>query len=85
MGKRISKAAKAIGVSELKTHCLSIVEEVRERGSEYVVTKRGEPVARLVPVDRPSATLYGALKGQIEIVGDIVSCDWSEEFDALRQ
>lgn len=85
MGKPIGKAVKAVGVSELKTHCLSIVEEVREHGSEYVVTKRGEPVARLVPVGRPAATLFGALKGQIETVGNIVSCDWSDEFDALRQ
>jgi antitoxin (DNA-binding transcriptional repressor) of toxin-antitoxin stability system len=61
-----------------------LIEEVRERGTEYVVTKRGEPVARLVPIRGGGPTLRGALEGEVEIVGDIVHNDWSDEFEVLR-
>jgi hypothetical protein len=38
-----------------------------------VVTKRGKPVARVVPmVNRPDR-IVGALKGDIEVIGDVVS------------
>jgi prevent-host-death family protein len=43
--------ARRVSVSELKTHCLRIVDEVAKRRREVVITKRGKRVARLVPVD----------------------------------
>ena len=42
---------RPISVSELKTHCLRIVEEVSKTRREVVITKRGKRIARLVPVD----------------------------------
>lgn len=41
---------KTVAVSELKTHCLRLVEEVARRRCEIIVTKRGRPIARVVPV-----------------------------------
>jgi prevent-host-death family protein len=41
---------KPVSVTELKTHCLRIVDEVAKRRREVVITKRGKRVARLVPV-----------------------------------
>ncbi len=41
---------RPVSVSELKTHCLRIVEEVARGRREVVITKRGKRVARLVPV-----------------------------------
>ena len=38
-----------VGIRELKNQTSRIVDEVRERDEEYVVTKRGEPVAILRP------------------------------------
>lgn len=42
---------KPVSVSEFKTHCLRIVEEVARGRREVVITKRGRRIARLVPVD----------------------------------
>ena len=42
---------RRVSVSELKTHCLRIVEEVATQHRDVVITKRGRRVARLVPVD----------------------------------
>ncbi len=43
--------SRPVSVSELKTHCLRIVEEVSRGRREVVITKRGKRVARLVPVE----------------------------------
>jgi prevent-host-death family protein len=42
---------KPVSVSELRTHCLRLVEEVARGRREVVITKRGKRIARLVPVD----------------------------------
>jgi len=40
-----------IGLRELKANASSILRQVRERGVQYVVTLRGEPVGVLLPLD----------------------------------
>ena len=41
--------ARAITASELRTHCLRLMDEVNDSGEEIVITKRGKPICRLVP------------------------------------
>jgi prevent-host-death family protein len=43
----------------------------RQRRS-IVVTKRGKPVAKLVPVDEEPIDLFGRMAGTIRICGDII-------------
>jgi prevent-host-death family protein len=43
--------ARMVAVSELKAQCLRLVDEVARRRREIVVTKRGKPIARVVPLD----------------------------------
>jgi antitoxin (DNA-binding transcriptional repressor) of toxin-antitoxin stability system len=38
-----------------------------------VITKHGNPVARLLPVERASAELIGSLRGKIRVRGEIQS------------
>jgi prevent-host-death family protein len=40
--------SKLIGSFDAKTHLSSIIENVR-KGNDYIITKRGKPVARLIP------------------------------------
>jgi len=40
-----------IGAFEAKTHFSQIITEV-ERGADYVVTKRGKPVAKIIPFEQ---------------------------------
>jgi prevent-host-death family protein len=35
---------------EFKAKCLRLMDEVRDTGEEIVITKHGEPVAKLVPL-----------------------------------
>jgi prevent-host-death family protein len=61
---------KSMGAGEFKAHCLQILEQVRKTRTPLVLTKRGKPVAKLVPVLRQFST---ASRAKIEILGDIVS------------
>jgi prevent-host-death family protein len=62
---------KEIGAAKFKEQCLAILDEVDEEG--IVITKRGKPVAKLIPIRAESADLIGALKGKVRIKGDILS------------
>lgn len=44
-----SKKRDRVGIRRLKNQASRIVEEVREGGGEYIVTKRGKPVAVIRP------------------------------------
>jgi prevent-host-death family protein len=61
-----------------------VLDQVAESGHGVVVTKRGKPVARVVPmVDRPEQ-IVGAMKGEITIRGDIIS-PLGVEWDVLKR
>jgi prevent-host-death family protein len=40
-----------VGVRELKNRTSEIIRAVREERVEYIITYRGQPAARLVPID----------------------------------
>lgn len=52
--------AKTVNASTFKAECLGLLDEVAETGQELVITKRGKPVARVAPVERP-ASLRGSV------------------------
>ena len=64
---------KAITASEFRAKCLKLMDEVAQTGEEIVITKRGRPVARLVPYRQRPETLFGIDPGKIKILGDIVA------------
>lgn len=61
-----------IGAGEFKAHCLHLLDVVAERHEEVIITKRGRPVAKLVPVPADSP-LFGALAGTVARQDDLVS------------
>ena len=64
------KGARTIGVSEFKLHALEILEKLRRQGGELIITKRGEPIARVIPFDRRHRPLRGLWRDRIEIRGE---------------
>lgn len=60
---------RTIKISDFKQHCLSLLERLDPEG--LVVTKRGKPLARVLPFQRDCSALIGALKGKIKVKGDI--------------
>jgi prevent-host-death family protein len=64
---------REIGAGEFKAKCLALLDEVAERHEEIVITKRGKPVARLVPIDDTPPKIFGRMPGSVVILGDIVN------------
>jgi prevent-host-death family protein len=70
---------KQIAAAKFKEQCLSLLDEVDPDG--IVITKRGKPVAKLIPFASDSASLIGSLRGKLEIKGEILSTglNWNAE------
>jgi len=62
-----------IPAAQFKANCLRLMDEVAQRRTPIVITKRGKPVAKLVPIDDKPIDLFGYMAGTIKICGDIVS------------
>ena len=52
---------QTISASQFKAKCLSLLDDVAESGGEIIVTKRGRPVAKVVPVEEVSDSLRGSV------------------------
>jgi prevent-host-death family protein len=64
----------SVPATEFKAKCLELMDRVSDRRESFVITKRGKPVARLIPMDRaPEDSIFGWLKGQAWQQGDIVT------------
>jgi len=64
---------KQMPAGEFKTRCLSVMDDVNATGEPVLITKRGVPVAKIVPVSSKKQDLFGFMAGRFEIVGDIES------------
>ena len=64
---------RTIKASEFKAKCLAIMDEVAKTGEDVVITKKGKPVAKLVPHRAARHQALGLLKDSLFITGDIIS------------
>ena len=62
---------KTMAAGEFKARCLRVMEEVKKYRTPVVITKKGRPVAKLVPSDEPATDVFGCMAGSARIVGDI--------------
>jgi antitoxin (DNA-binding transcriptional repressor) of toxin-antitoxin stability system len=62
---------KTIGAAKFKEQCLALLDDLG--GDGLVITKRGKPVARLLPYERRHAELIGSLGHKVKVRGDVFS------------
>ncbi len=62
---------KTIKAADFKARCLALLDDLDPEG--LVITKRGRPVARVLPFRQHPDDLIGALRGRLTIHGDIMS------------
>jgi len=62
---------KTIAAAKFKEQCLALLDSVTDEG--LVITKRGKPVARLVPVHPDGKSLIGVLRGKLKVRGNLLS------------
>jgi prevent-host-death family protein len=69
------KSMQEVAISEFKAKCLSLLEEVSKTKTPLRVTRRGKPIADVIPAssETEERSWIGSMSDTIEIVGDIVS------------
>ena len=76
---------KKMAAGSFKANCLAVMDEVQAKHETVVITKRGKPVAKLVPLNTEADEIYNFLAGKGTIIGDIVSPAISpEEWGELK-
>ncbi len=79
-----SGEGKTIPAGQFKARCLALIDQVSRTHQVIIITKRGKPVARLVPLEvKKPRRLYGFFSGHVVEEGDIVSST-GEEWGAER-
>ncbi|HEY3326813.1 MAG TPA: type II toxin-antitoxin system prevent-host-death family antitoxin [Novimethylophilus sp.] len=72
-----------IPAGEFKAKCLKLMDEVASTHESVVITKRGKPVAMMVPVEpEQAAPLFGYMSGTATVRGDIIApidVEWEAE------
>lgn len=79
-----------ISASQFKAKCLDLMDVVAESGAEYVITKHGKPVAKLVAYQEPQIkqSAFGFLQGTVQVTGDLMEPlhePWGEEMSSLAR
>jgi prevent-host-death family protein len=76
---------KTMAAGSFKAKCLTVMDEVQAKHETVVITKRGKPVAKLVPVNSERDEIYSFLEGKGAVAGDVVSPAISaEEWGELK-
>jgi prevent-host-death family protein len=72
----------SLSVSKFKATALSVVEEVAKSKKRVIITKRGKPIAELIPFEAEAAAV--PLKDTVAFMGDILSPVAAEDWEALQ-
>ena len=77
---------KTMAAGKFKAQCLAVMDEIRAKREEVVVTKNGKPYAKMVPLDEQDEDPLAVFRfGQGRIVGDIVApADELEDWDTEK-
>ena len=64
---------EVMAISKFKATCLAVLERVRRTGRPILVTRRGEPIAEVVPPRSPvpESGWLGSLATHASVTGDI--------------
>ena len=71
---------ETIGATKFREQCLALLDQLDHDG--LVITKRGKPVARLLPFEGQHAEMIGSLRHKIAIQGDILATGSAWDADA---
>ena len=69
-------------VSKFKATCLAVVEEVAKAKKRIIITKRGKPIAELIPYEAETEPV--PLKNTVAFMGDIMSPVAAEDWETLQ-
>lgn len=70
---------QTINATKFKEQCLSLLDHLSAEG--IVITKRGNPLAKLIPLESDCASLIGSMKRKLVVKGNVLSTGvrWNAE------
>jgi len=78
---------KHVAAADFKANCLRLMDEVAHERRPIIITKRGKPIAKLVPVEAEPIDLFGYMAGTAKICGDIIGpiedLEWTGDADNI--
>ena len=77
---------ETIAISKFKATCLSLLERVKNTKEPILVTKKGVPIAQVIPAQETDKerSWYACMQDSLEIRGDIVSPVGEEDWEVLK-
>ncbi len=73
---------ETISVSKFKATCLSVLEDVKNQKKKIQITKRGKPIAEIIPVEHQKKDI--PLKDTVTFMGDIISPVSEDDWEVLK-
>ena len=73
---------ESLSVSEFKSKCLAVLQDVNKQQKRVVITKRGEPIAEVIPYHPREKEI--PLKDTVLFMGDIISPVADEDWEVLK-
>ena len=71
-----------LSVSEFKATCLSVLSDASKQNKRIVITKRGKPIAEVIPFDPIKKEI--PLKDTVLFLGDIISPVAEADWEVLK-
>ena len=68
-----------------KARCLAVMKQIQSTGEPVVVTRRGTPVVKVVPVEQEHDSIFGFMRSKLKVIGDIDSPIPLDEWKALKK
>lgn len=87
MARSKKQPIEEVAISEFKAKCLSLLDQVNKTKKPLRVTRRGKPIADVIPPAEESAdrSWIGSMAGTMTITGDIISPVIDlEDIEAMR-
>ncbi len=73
---------ETLSVSKFKATCLTVLEDVKNQKKRVLITKRGKPIAEIIPVIHEKEEI--PLKDTITFLGDILSPVAEDDWEATK-
>ena len=73
---------ETLSVSEFKAKCLSILQDVDKQKKRVIITKRGKPIAEVIPHESEDKEV--PLEDTVIFMGDIISPVAEEDWEVLK-
>ncbi|MBU0768140.1 MAG: type II toxin-antitoxin system Phd/YefM family antitoxin [Proteobacteria bacterium] len=73
---------ETLSVSKFKATCLAVLEDVDRQKKRVLITKRGKPIAEIIPVEHQKKDI--PLKDTVLFLGDIVSPVAQNDWEVLK-